>query len=232
MPNLTLRALIGSLVLLYGMAAVGHGEDSSGIHVSGTGEVLIEPDMGRMTLQVTRQGRDPAAIKREMDAVTAAVLKLTDGLNIERKDVTAALVQIQPNRIYNDGQQRIDGVIANRSIEIVVRDLDAIPDLMNRSLELGINSVGDVQLDSSQRVTFERQALDLAIEDAKAEAARVAKGFGVRLGDVRDVQVTGQHAVQPRMAGFARAESSGDSFSAGQLTVRRDIQATFAIGGQ
>ena len=226
-----------AMVLLLGACLPGRSvavsQDNQGIHVSGRGEVLVEPDIARFTLQVTRQGRDAAALKKEMDQVTASVLKLTDSAKVPREDVTAAMVQINPNYVRQNNRQVIDGVVANRTINITLRDLDQIGQLMNRALELGINNIGGVQLDTSKRVTLEGQALDLAIDDAKAEAERVAKGFGVRLMGVRNVQVTGHHNVNPRMARMAMAdESGGDSFAAGQIVIKRELQATFAIGGQ
>lgn len=212
--------------------AAGQGTDDDGIHVSGAGEILAEPDIARMTLQVTRQGRDAAALKDEMDKVTANVLKLTDSLGIDRKDVTAAIVQIHPNRVYENGRQSIDGVIASRSIEITLRDLDDIGALMNRSLALGINNISGVQLDTSRRPDLELEAMDLAIANARSLAERVARGFDVRLLGVRRVAVHGPVSVQPEMAMARMAADGGDSFSAGQIRIRRDVQATFAIGGQ
>lgn len=208
-------------------------QDQQGIHVAGRGEVLVEPDIARFTLNVTRQGRDATALKKEMDQITARVLKLTKSLKVDRKDVTAALVQINPNYVRENNRQVIDGVTANRTISITLRDLDKLSKLMNDALEIGINNIGGVRLDTSKRVELEGQALDAAIEDAKQEAERVAAGFGVRLLGVRNVQVTGQHSVNPRMGRMSMAaDSGGESFAPGQIEIQRDIQATFAIGGE
>ncbi|MEM7277201.1 MAG: SIMPL domain-containing protein [Pseudomonadota bacterium] len=204
--------------------------DNLGIHVSGRGEVEVVPDMARFSLEINRQGQDAVALKKEMDAVMARVLKLTDKLKISRKDVTAASVQIHPNRVYNNGKQSIDGVIASRSIQVVLRDLDKFGSLMNQSLEMGINNIGNVQLDSSERIMLQEQALDAAIEDAKAQAARLARGFGVELGDVKNVNLGGQHVVRPQRGVAMRMESAdSDSFSPGEMTVHREVQASFSI---
>ena len=229
--------IVGWTILLLaaqlpGTMAMSH-ETSLGIHVTGSGEVSVEPDMARFNLQVTRQGRDAAALKREMDDVTADILRLTDKLKIERKDVTAAMVQIQPNRVYQNKRQTIDGVIATRGISIVLRDLDQIGGLINAALEMGINDVGGVVLDTSKRAKLESEALDLAMQDAQAQAAQIAKGFNVRIAGVKDVRVSGGHSPRPQMRMAMEASmDSGDAFSAGEITIRRDVQASFDIGGQ
>jgi uncharacterized protein YggE len=217
---------------LWGVAMESYSDENLGIHVTGQGEVLAEPDMLRVNLQVNRQGRDARALKKEMDAITARVLKLTDRLKIERRDVTAAMVNIQPNYRYENNRQTMDGVTASRGIQIVLRDLDAVGELMDEALGLGVNSIGGVQLDVANRVELEQQALTFAIDDAKAEAARIAQEFGVRVAGVLNVHV-GRHAVQPQMARTLRMESdAGESFSPGQIVIRRDVQATFGIGGE
>ncbi|MGI9328278.1 MAG: SIMPL domain-containing protein [Pseudomonadales bacterium] len=225
-------ALTFTLALtLAGVSAMVQASENLGIHVNGQGEILVEPDLVRLTLQVNRQGRDAAALKKEMDQVTAKVLKLTDRLQVDRKDVTAAMVNIQPNYRYENNRQTMDGVTASRSIQITLRELDRIGTLMNDALELGINSIGGLTLDVSNRVELEQQALTQAIEDAKAEAARIAQEFGVRVAGVLNVRV-GRHSVRPQVARMAMQSDEAESFSPGQITIRRDVEATFGIGGQ
>lgn len=198
-----------------------------GIHVTGRGVVYAEPDMARLTLQVTREGQDAAALKDNLDDVTRDVLKLTRSLDIAREDVTAAVVNIQP-RYRRGGPSVIDGVRASRTISIVLHDLDRYGALMNGSLKIGVNSISGTQLDSSIREDLERQALELAMTNAKEQAGRVARGFGVRSGTLLDVRV-GAQSVRPQMALRAMESSAGDDFSAGQITVQSNVQASFAI---
>jgi uncharacterized protein YggE len=199
-----------------------------GIHVSGRGEVLVTPDMARVTLRVTRDGQDAVELKKELDDVTRKVLSLTRSLKIEGEDVTAAVVNIQPRYRRGGGQSVIDGVTASRTIAVVLRDLDRYGQLMNGALEVGVNSVSGTQLDSSDRAAEEEQALERAMQDARAAAARVADGFGVSVGRLLDVHV-GQPPVQPMRGVMMEAAAAGDDFSPGQLVISRQLQATFAI---
>ncbi len=224
------------LVLLLAFPGAGNlraDTDTNGIHVSGRGEVRVEPDIARFSLEVTRQGRDAATLKKDLDRITKDVLDLTRAHKIDKKDVIAASVRIQPNRTYNDGQQRIDGVIASRSIQITLRDLSRIGDFMNEALEAGINNIGNVALDSSDRIELEAQALRQAIADSQALAEQVAEAYGVVVGGVRNVNVTGQHSVQSRgMVAMEMSRSADESFSAGEIVISRQVQASFWIGGQ
>ncbi len=199
-----------------------------GIHVSGRGVLQVQPDMARLTLQVTREGQDATALKKSLDDVTREVLKLTRSLAIAREDVTAAAVNIQPRYRRGSGSNVIDGVRASRTITVVLRDLERYGELMNAALELGVNSISGTALDTSEREDLEKQALDLAMVNAREEAQRVAAGFGVRAGSLLDVHV-GARFVPPQPSMRAMESSAATDFSAGQIVVQRDVQATFAI---
>ncbi len=220
-----LAALLLAVLVCGGAAA----DAPNGIHVTGIGEIVVVPDMARLTLEVRREGRDAAALKAELDTVTAAVLELADELDISRRDVTAAAVNIHPRYQRHNEDERPEGVIASRTIEITLKDLERIGELINGALERGANGVRGVALDASNRVELEQQALDEAIDDAIREARQVAERFDVNLGLLQDAH-TGNHQVQPLMmeAMSARSADQG-SFSPGEMTIRREVQATFGI---
>lgn len=203
--------------------------ETAGISVTGVGEVRVVPDLARVTLEARREGTDAVALKNELDEVTRGVLALTRELDIEPRDVTAAAVNIYPRYRHRDGESIVDGLIATRSIEVTVRRLDQIGDFINRALGQGVNGIGGVALDAADRPELERAALDLAIDDARASARRIAERFGVGLGALLEAG-TAASAPSPKFmdAMAVRSEAAG-SFAPGELTIRREIQARYAI---
>jgi len=225
------RLLALCLAIGLQIAAIGAHGQSPGIQVSGTGEVVVVPDLARVNLEVRREGADPAALKRELDAVAAAVLGLAGSLRIDARDVTAAAVNVFPRYRSRDGETVVDGVVASRTIAVTLRDLDRLGELVNGALERGANGVNGIELDASNRTMLERQALDLAIDDALRQAQQIAARFGVTLGPL--LEAGGSAPPQPvpvRMDTLAAAApGAGGSFEPGELTVRREISARFAI---
>lgn len=203
-----------------------------GIHVSGRGSVEVAPDIGDVPLHARREGTDAAALIRELNEVVRSVLKLAAKLGIEERDITATAVSINPRYRRQDQDMVVDGLVATRSIQVRLRDLDQFGPLMTQSLAAGINNVEPIQLDTSRRDALENEALALAIRAAKEEAARVAAEFGVRLGPVANVQVDGRAPMVKRSVGMMamRAEADdGGAFSAGLIRIERFVQATFLI---
>ncbi len=202
---------------------------TNGIHVSGQGSLEVEPDMGYVSMHVRREGSDPAELRRGIDKVVRAILKLVRNLKIAESDVTTAALSINPRYRRRDSETVVDGVIATQTILITLRDLDLFGRLLNRSLEEGVNNVDPIRLDTSRRVELENQALEVAMKDAREEAARVALGLDLRLGQALNVQVV-SHSPRPQMA-LMEMRSAGNSatFNPGLIRVERNVQVTFAI---
>lgn len=219
-----LISLLASSLSVYAAA------DLRGLHVTGSGEVRAVPDMARVNLEVRREGEDASALKAQLDEVSRKVLEMAGNMGIKKRDVTAAAVSIRPRYRPSDEGAQVDGLTATRSIQVVLKDLADIGDLINGALERGVNGIAGIHLDLSNRAELERKALDLAIDDAKDEALRVARRFGVTLGELLDAAVD-QHQVRPLMmeAMTARTADSGTDFSPGEISIRRSVRSTFAL---
>ncbi len=218
-----------TLSLAAALPAPGVRAQESGIQVTGTGEVTVVPDLARLSVEVRREGDDPAALKAELDEVTAAVLALGRELEVAERDITAAAVHVFPRYVRDGDLSRPDGVIASRNIEFTVRALDRLADLINGALERGANGIGGVQLDASNRKELDQQALDLAIDDAVRTARQVARRFGVELGPLAFAS-TGPKMFNPvMMEAMAVRGAAKDSLAPGELSITQTIQASFAI---
>lgn len=231
--NRPLTRMLLPLLLALGAAGCNvemESEPPGGIHVTGIGELDVTPDMARVTFQITRDGVDASVLKSDLDKVVADVLTLTANLNIAPEDVIAAAVNLSP-RYRRDGDSRImEGVTASRTVAVTLRVLDDYGALINGALRVGINGVSGVQLDVAARDELTRQALAAAITDAMTNAAEVAEGFGVALGELVNVDVEPGYPSPLPVARMAM-EAAGPDFSAGQIQIRRSVRASFGIGG-
>jgi len=226
-PTMTL--LVATLLMSAVGATAPAQAQTNGIHVSGQGSLEVEPDMGSVSMHVRREGSDPAELRRDIDKVVRAILKLVRNLKIAESDVTTATLSINPRYRRRDPETVVDGVIATQTILITLRDLDLFGRLLNRSLAEGVNNVDPIRLDTSRRVELENQALEVAMKDAREEAARVALGLDLRLGQALNVQVV-SHSPRPQMALMEmRSAGNSDTFNPGLIRVERNVQVTFAI---
>jgi uncharacterized protein YggE len=230
MNRITLASLAvtGFALLGSGCTDAAQPDNNGGIQVHGQGTLEVVPDMGRVSLHVRREGNDAAALTQTLNKVTADIVTMATKLGIEEKDITATALSINPRHRRRGDETVVDGVVASRTISLVLKELDVYIGLMNQALALGVNNVDPIRLDTSKREALENQALMLAMEDARSEAARVAEGFAVKLGSVTNVQV-GAHSPRPEAMRAMSYADSGTDFSAGLIQISRSINATFAI---
>ena len=213
--------------------AMAEHRDAYGIHVTGAGEIVVVPDMATVALEIRRVGPAAPVLKKELDGIVAKVIRMARDRGVAERDITATAAQIRPNTRYEDGRQTIDGVIASRSITLIVRDLEELGIITNAALDAGVNTVGQIVLDTSRRTELEDKALDSAVRDARRLAARLAQGFGVELGRAYDVATVGQRRVAAEgIANVMRSSApESESISAGEITIRSEVAVSFSILG-
>lgn len=229
-------ALAALVALMAGTATAAETDRPRTVSVSGQGEVQAEPDRAFVTLGVESRKPKLEEARAEVQKTVDAVLKLTRDLKIDQKLVRSTRVNVQPeyNWDNNSRERNLIGYFVSRQVEIDLRDLDKLGQLLEKATDLGVNQLGDPRLDSSKRRELERQALAKAVEDARANADTVAKASGGRLGSARAISANSSYVPPPmpmvRMA--AMAEKAGDasqSYQSGQMTFTGTVQIEYDL---
>jgi uncharacterized protein len=207
------------------------------VNVSGQGEVKAEPDRATVTLGVESRKPKMEDARAEVTKTVDAILKLTRDMKIDPKLVRATRINIQPeyNWDNNARERNLIGYYVTRQVEVNVPDLEKLGTLIERAVDVGVNQIGDPQLDSSRRRELEREALAKAVEDAHANAEAVAKAAGARVGAPRVISASSGFVPAPVPMQFkvaaARMEGSdaGQSYQSGQLGFTANVQVEYEL---
>jgi len=203
--------------------------------VSGQGEVAAQPDMARVTLGVEARRPTLAEARSAVTASVDRVLALTRDLEIEPKYVNATRLQVQPEYNWNEKDRKrvLLGYVVSRQVEVELRDLDQLGALLERAVSAGANQVGDAALDSTRRKELERQAMALAVQDARLNAEALARAAGVQLGAVRTLNASGSAPPMPmyRMsAAMADAAAPPEAtYQAGDMKFTANVSAEYDL---
>ncbi len=215
--------------------------DRRSVNVSGRGEVSVTPDRARLSMSVEVTKPDLRAAQMEINRVVREYLAQVKALAIKDEDVSTAGLSIRAEYDYNvKGGRRFLGYHISRGIEIVVRDLDKIGDVLLRATNAGINNVSDPLLESSKSEDLQRQALAKAAEDARAKAKVLADALGVKLGAIHTLNANTEYTPPPvvaqarfrTLAATADAAESGNDqigFAAGQIKYAATLNADFDL---
>lgn len=226
-----------ALVLcLFGCTAAFADELPRTITVSGFGSVETPPDRATLILSIVARDQSVATAQAEAAEVTAKVLALLEELDIPDNRVDTMSASVRPDYRWNreKEEQELRGYIAERQMRVEVHDLEQVGIVVERAVGEGVNQVSPPQLTSSKRRDAYRDALALAAEDARANAARLASALGVTLGTA--IQVDAGPRVFPpvpvmgvRQADAMAMEAAPDTYSAGDMTVTANVSVVFAI---
>jgi uncharacterized protein len=232
--------LLGSLALgaALSCATVGaaEAERPRTISVSGQGEIQAEPDRATVSLGVESRKPKMEDARAEVAKTVDAVMKLTRELKIDPKYVRTTRINVQPeyNWDNNARERNLIGYFVSRQVEVDLRDLDKLGQLIERSFDVGVNQVGAPQLDSSKRRDLEREALAKAVEDARLNAEAVAKAAGGRLGPPRTISASSgfvppQPLAMRNKAMMAEASDAGAAYQGGQLGFNGTVQVEYDL---
>ncbi len=229
------RSLWAVLLLSMGICVMAD-EQLRTITVSGTGFAEVEPD--RATLRMSIVAREPtlSAAQKAAADVTNKVLKMTDRMDIDRDQVDTTGASVRPDYRWNreKEEQELRGYIAERQITVEIEDLEKLGAIIEGAVGTGVNQVSPPQLDSSKRKETYRQALRVAVADAKANAAVLADSLGAGLGQAISIN-TGANAPRPPVpyAAGVRAmaveSDAAESYNPADLSFNAVVTVVFEL---
>jgi len=228
-----LRRLLPSFLILVSACTMAD-DTAQTISVTGNGLVSALPDHATVQMSIVSRAKELDAAQAGASKVTAAVLALTDKLDIKRNKVDTTGATVRPDYRWNRDkeEQELRGYIAERQMVVKVDDLDMLGRLVEGAVGAGVNQVSPPQLDSSERKAKNREALALAAKDARANAEVLAKALGVKLGNpvsISDASATPRPPVpQVRMAATMESDSAA-TYNAGDLTFSATVSVVFEL---
>lgn len=224
------------LVMLLGMGACAMAEDEMRtVTVTGVGAASVEPDRAIVRMSIVAREKTLNAAQQRSADVSAAVLALLDGLDIDRERVDTTGASVSPDYRWDREreEQVLRGYIAQRQLIVDVRDLEKLGVVVEGAVKAGVNQVTPPRLDSGDRREAYRDALEMAATDARANAERLANSLGARLGDViqiSDGSYTPAPMPQLRMApAMAMEADAGQTYNAADLQFNATITVVFAL---
>ncbi len=202
---------------------------AEGITVQGSAQVSVVPDMATFNFSILERGLSLPRSKDAVDERSAELINLARELGISDADITSAEVRIRPR--YDHPDARLLGYDVSRDIRVVLKDLNRYTELVNGAIEAGISTLGNIQLDVSQRASLEVNSLAAAMAIARRKAQIIAAEAGVSLGKVTGVTEAGLPSEMPIYQARAESLMTGNrsAFEPGRIVVSSQVTVTFAI---
>jgi uncharacterized protein len=195
--------------------------DERTVTVSGTGAVRSTPDRAQISFGVESRG---ATARAALAANAAEMRNVIDALRSAGVGELATQgVSVWPS--YGD-ENRVLGYTATNTVGGVV-DADRAGAVIDAAVAAGANQIYGPSFTKSDADELYREALGLAVSDARARAETLATAAGGRLGRVLSVNESSAAPV-PLMEKTAAADA-GTPVVPGRLETTATVNVTFAL---
>jgi uncharacterized protein YggE len=223
---------------LYLLATASAAEEEArhSLNVTGVGEIFVAPDEAVLSLGVRAQA-DTAAAAFDKAAETLGAITDSLGQLVQPERVRTSQLSLQPRYEYDEKTgPRLVGYEATAILEIRVDEPDNAGQVLDAAVNAGANEVLGVNWKVEDEDAAQQQALDAAVEDARANATLVANELGVELGEPMTVMIRMQETAQPYPVYMERAAADADVAAmpvlSGEQIYRADVDVTFALDGE
>jgi len=167
-------------------------ETKNTIVVSGTAESYIKPDLALINFSVVTEKKTVSEALAENATKMNTVIDSLKKQGVEEKNLKTTNFYIYPRYEWQkeiscsfppcpDSKRVLVGYEINQTLEVKIRKLEKIGDIIQAATEAGANEVGDLRFAIEKEEEIKRQVRAEAIEEAKNKAKELSNQLGVRL---------------------------------------------------
>jgi uncharacterized protein YggE len=209
---------------------------TEGLVVVGTGTASAEPEAARITFGVELRGEAPAALVDEGAEKLDRAVSAARELEVADEDIQTTGYSLWVENVYDPERGVPTGEVIyhlSHHVQVTLRDLDQVGELLAAVVEAGANSVSEVSFTVEDPDVLVRQARQQALEDAAARAQQMAEGLNITLGKPIMVMETSSGYPVPMERGVGGGggvtEAAVPSISPGAFSVSVNVQIVYEI---
>ncbi len=208
------------------------------ITVSGNGSTTAQPDMATIVFEVRTEGETATEAQEQNTLIMEAVLQAVRARGVAEEDITTSYLYLSEQYDWDKTPAEVVGYELYNSIDVTVRDISILGDLISDAVAAGATGTGGVEFCVEDYSVPYAEALTAAMQDARAAAETLATAAGCRLVEL-PVSISETSYNQPvlyRNTDVAEAEASAAadsgsaaSISTGELTVEAAVTVVYSI---
>ena len=145
-----------------------------------TGEATVKraPDQAFVTVAVETRAKAPGDAQQQNATIMTAVQQKLAAAGIAREAIRTTGYNIQQEFDYTNGRRIPREYVARNGVEVRLDAVERVGEVLDLTVQAGATNVSGVRFDIKDRPAAEREALRLAVADARARAEALASGAG------------------------------------------------------
>jgi len=223
--------LVSALALTRPLTISSSNSSSKTIQVTGTGTLSATPDQAVMYLAVETQGSTATAATTANAATMTKVISALIAVGISNESIQTTAYTLNP--LYSSPTNQsvapsIVGYDAVNSIQVTLSNLESVGQVLDQAISAGANQVQGITftLSNTAQAALQKQALQIAMQDAYNQAKATAAALGVTI--VGPVSVSPSYVFQPVSYNrYSALAASTTPVQPGTLQVTVTVQVTY-----
>jgi uncharacterized protein YggE len=197
---------------------------------SGEGLVQAVPDRAWIAITAETRASNPREAQRRNVEAMRPVQDRLRGAGIPADAIRTIAYDLQQEWDFTNGRRTSRGYVARNSIEVRVDAVERVGELLELAVGSGATSVSGLRWDLKDRAKLEREAVRLAVADARGKADAAAAGAGRAVERIIRIEEHGTVSPPPpipiAMARQALESSDAPPIYAGQIELRARVTLT------
>ncbi|MFC9775287.1 SIMPL domain-containing protein [Paenibacillus chitinolyticus] len=200
------------------------------IEVTGDGIVSVIPDQAVIVLGAVTEGETLSPAQAENARIISAVIDSLLQLGIPRSSIQTDEFRIDPQYDFQDGKQIFRGYRVTHLLKITTDRVGETGTIVDTAVSKGANSVSGISFRTSQPQKYSKEALTLAVRNAREKALTIAASLGVTLAAVPESvrELSGQNEPVPFKASMLAA-GPATPIQPGELHVYAAVSARYTF---
>ena len=200
---------------------------------NGQATVRLPPDLAYLTMATETRAPRPAEAQQQNARAMTAVRQKLEAARLPKDSVRTVSYTLDEEFEFGPNRRTSKGFHAVNTIEVRVDDISRVGEILDLAVGAGATSAGNIRFDVKDRAGAERQALRLAVADARMRAEAAAAGANAALVSVIRIEEQGAVVPVPRpvvMMRAAAAEAQPETpMTPGQIEIEARVQLTATI---
>jgi uncharacterized protein len=224
-----------TLVLAAPQASAQSPEASSPPNVvvtSGEAAVRHAPDRAFVTVTVEARAKNPRDAQRQNADVMTAVQQRLTAARVPKDAVRTLGYDLEQEFDFTQGRRVPREFVARNAVELRVDEIARVGELLDVVVQGGATSVSGVRFDIQDREKIERDALRLAVVDARSRAEAAAAGAGrtvERILKIEDARDTGVSPMPRTIMTMKAADAAPTPVEPGLVEIRARVTLTASM---
>ncbi len=207
--------------------------------VIGTGRVSSTPKTAGTSFSVEGKGKTQEEAKNNANVIQNQALELLTSIGIDKANIKTNSFSVNPNYEFSEGSSQFptrqvqNGFVANVSTTISKTPIEKINKAIDQLSSIGAN-VNGIDYGAGDQTEIVNEAQTKAIQNAKEQAANIAKAAGFKLGkviSVRNADDSGNGFPQPYSADLVAKSAPNENtvLQPGTSEISAKMGVTFLI---